>query len=222
MHSLAGALPPRLPAILDQELSGPNPSHRAAPLRVASSACRSRKALLPGWEKTPGLDPDDPEFVQKLADFEQYRATEDAQAIQPGGGRRGKAHSRSRGTDPSSTTSRTVLRPTSKKLPSGLSSRLPRHLCPAPERHGSFNMDAEDLTSLMESYANASQLTYDNNLQTLATPDDPAAIQIYPKDFEAKERVLDAIDVYNDEQRARATMTRSSATPTTWASSWAA
>ena len=67
-----------------------------------------------------------------------------------------------------------------------------------------FNMDAEDLASLMESYANASQLTYDNNLQTLgyATPDDPAAIQIYPKDFEAKERVLDVIDAYNDEQRA--------------------
>ena len=68
----------------------------------------------------------------------------------------------------------------------------------------SFNMDAEDLTSLMESYANASQLTYDNNLQTLgyATPDDPAAIQIYPKDFEAKERVVDVIDAYNEEQRA--------------------
>ena len=67
-----------------------------------------------------------------------------------------------------------------------------------------FNMDAEDLASLMESYANASQLTYDNNLQTLgyATPDDPASISIYPKDFEAKEGVLDVIDAYNDEQRA--------------------
>ena len=67
-----------------------------------------------------------------------------------------------------------------------------------------FNMDAEDLASLMESYANASQLTYDNNLQTLgyATPDDPAAIEIYPRDFEAKERVIDVIDVYNDQQRA--------------------
>ncbi len=67
-----------------------------------------------------------------------------------------------------------------------------------------FNMDAEDLASLMESYANAAQLTYDNNLQTLgyATPDDPAAIQIYPRDFEAKERVVDLIDAYNDEQRA--------------------
>ncbi|WP_455139284.1 ABC transporter ATP-binding protein/permease [Thermophilibacter sp.] len=67
-----------------------------------------------------------------------------------------------------------------------------------------FNMDAEDLASLMESYANASQLTYDNNLSTLgyATPDDPAAIMIYPKDFEAKEQVLGIIDAYNDAQRA--------------------
>ena len=67
-----------------------------------------------------------------------------------------------------------------------------------------FNMDAEDLASLMESYANASQLTFDNNLQTLgyATPDDPAAIEIYPRDFEAKERVIDVIDAYNEEQRA--------------------
>ena len=67
-----------------------------------------------------------------------------------------------------------------------------------------FNMDAEDLTSLMESYANASRLTFDNNLQTLgyATADDPAAIQIYPRDFEAKERVLDLVDAYNEEQRA--------------------
>ncbi len=66
-----------------------------------------------------------------------------------------------------------------------------------------FNMDAEDLTSLMESYSNASQLTYGNNLQALgyATPDDPAAIEIYPKDFEAKESVLDIIEAYNDEQR---------------------
>ncbi|WP_455135967.1 ABC transporter ATP-binding protein/permease [Thermophilibacter sp.] len=67
-----------------------------------------------------------------------------------------------------------------------------------------FSMDAEDLASLMESYANASQLTYDNNLATLgyATPDDPAAIMIYPKDFEAKEQVLGIIDAYNDAQRA--------------------
>ena len=67
-----------------------------------------------------------------------------------------------------------------------------------------FNMDADDLSSLMASYANASRLTYDNNLSTLgyAAEDDPISISIYPRDFEAKERVLDVIDRYNDDMRA--------------------
>ena len=68
----------------------------------------------------------------------------------------------------------------------------------------SFNMGAEDLTSLMSNYANASKLTYDNNLTTLgyADADDPISISIYPKDFTAKEDVLASIDAYNDQARA--------------------
>ena len=67
-----------------------------------------------------------------------------------------------------------------------------------------FNMDAEDLSSLMASYANAGRLTYDNNLTTLgyADPADPLAVSVYPVDFEAKEEVLGVIDRYNDEVRA--------------------
>lgn len=62
-----------------------------------------------------------------------------------------------------------------------------------------FNMDAEDLSSLMMSYAKASKLTYDNNLTTLGYADeaDPISVKIFPRDFEAKERVLDHIDTYN-------------------------
>ncbi len=68
----------------------------------------------------------------------------------------------------------------------------------------SFNMGAEDLTSLMSNYANASRLTYDNNLTTLgyADADDPISISIYPKDFSAKQDVLAAIDAYNEQMRA--------------------
>ena len=68
----------------------------------------------------------------------------------------------------------------------------------------SFNMGAEDLTSLMSNYANASRLTYDNNLTTLgyADADDPISISIYPKDFTAKEDVLASIDAYNERARA--------------------
>ena len=67
-----------------------------------------------------------------------------------------------------------------------------------------FNMDAEDLASLMSSYANASKLTYDNNLATLGYADqaNPQSVSIYPVDFEAKEAVLSAIDGYNQDVRA--------------------
>lgn len=67
-----------------------------------------------------------------------------------------------------------------------------------------FNMDAEDLSSLMMSYAKASKLTYDNNLTTLGYADeaDPISVKIFPRDFEAKERVLDHIDAYNNQVKA--------------------
>ena len=64
-----------------------------------------------------------------------------------------------------------------------------------------FNMDAEDLMSLMTNYANASKLTYDNNLITLGYADenDPQSVKIFPVDFEAKERVIASIDKYNSQ-----------------------
>ncbi len=67
-----------------------------------------------------------------------------------------------------------------------------------------FNMDAEDLSSLMMNYAKASKLTYDNNLITLgyADEDNPISIKIFPRDFEAKERVLAHIDDYNERAKA--------------------
>lgn len=67
-----------------------------------------------------------------------------------------------------------------------------------------FNMDAEDLSSLMMSYAKASKLTYNNNLTTLGYADeaDPISVKIFPRDFEAKERVLDHIDAYNKQVKA--------------------
>ncbi|WP_368130088.1 ATP-binding cassette domain-containing protein [Collinsella aerofaciens] len=67
-----------------------------------------------------------------------------------------------------------------------------------------FNMDAEDLSSLMMSYAKASKLTYDNNLTTLGYADetDPISVKIFPRDFEAKERVLGHIDTYNKQVKA--------------------
>ena len=63
-----------------------------------------------------------------------------------------------------------------------------------------FNMTADDLTSLMTSYANAGRLTYDSNLSTLGYADEsnPQMVKIYPIDFEAKNRVVASIDAYNE------------------------
>lgn len=63
-----------------------------------------------------------------------------------------------------------------------------------------FNMSQEDLTSLLMNYMNAEELSYDANLAKLgyAAVDDPETISIYPKDFVAKESVLDIIDAYNE------------------------
>ena len=87
-----------------------------------------------------------------------------------------------------------------------------------------FNMDAEDLSSLMMSYARKAELTYDNNLTTLAMRmrQTPSRLRFSLRDFEAKERVLDHIDAYQQSRsKPLATMIGQFRTPTTWASSWA-
>jgi ABC-type antimicrobial peptide transport system permease subunit len=67
-----------------------------------------------------------------------------------------------------------------------------------------FNMTQDELVSLMQSYADASNLTYENNLKTLgyADKDNPNEIDIYPNDFDAKQSILSLIDDYNDDMRA--------------------
>lgn len=68
-----------------------------------------------------------------------------------------------------------------------------------------FNMTQDDLTSLLTSYANASQLTYDNDLKKLgyAEEGNPKSISLYPKDFANKDKVLGVIDDYNAQMQAQ-------------------
>lgn len=68
-----------------------------------------------------------------------------------------------------------------------------------------FNMTQDDLTNLLQNYLNAEQLSYDHNLTKLgyATESDPQSINIYPIDFEHKEKVLEVIDDYNDQMKAQ-------------------
>ena len=62
-----------------------------------------------------------------------------------------------------------------------------------------FNMTEDDLTELMMSMSGMASATYDSNLQKLGYADfaKPSEIDIYPKDFESKEQVVDYLDRYN-------------------------
>ncbi len=66
-----------------------------------------------------------------------------------------------------------------------------------------FNMSQQDLASVLSNYANTNNLTYENNLMQMgyADPNNPQSIDLYPKDFQNKQNVLDAIDSYNQQMR---------------------
>ena len=66
-----------------------------------------------------------------------------------------------------------------------------------------LNMTQDDLTSLLTSFMNAKDLSYDANMETLgyAEEDSPESISIYPHDFNDKESVLDIIEGYNQRMR---------------------
>ncbi len=64
------------------------------------------------------------------------------------------------------------------------------------------SMNAEDLSKLMTAYAENSEADYEKNLEKLGIIDlnSPNTINIYPKDFEAKEAISNSITEYNNNQ----------------------
>ena len=67
-----------------------------------------------------------------------------------------------------------------------------------------MNMDENDLTELMMSMMGKEDASYDNNLKKLGYADfnKPSGIEIYPIDFESKEKVIGILDAYNDRMTA--------------------
>ena len=67
-----------------------------------------------------------------------------------------------------------------------------------------MNMDENDLTELMMSMMGKEDASYDNNLKKLGYADfnKPSGIDIYPIDFESKEKVIGILDAYNDRMTA--------------------
>lgn len=67
-----------------------------------------------------------------------------------------------------------------------------------------MNMDENDLTELMMSMMGKEDASCDNNLKKLGYADfnKPSGIDIYPIDFESKEKVIGILDAYNDRMTA--------------------
>ena len=68
----------------------------------------------------------------------------------------------------------------------------------------SFNLSQEDLAEIMASMMNTEERTYGNNLKDFgyANVNEPSSISIYPKSFESKEVVSNALTAYNDKMES--------------------
>ena len=66
-----------------------------------------------------------------------------------------------------------------------------------------MNMDEQELSELMMSLMTTETASYDGNLKKLGYADysKPASIDIYPKDFESKQSVIDILDAYNQKMK---------------------
>ncbi len=65
------------------------------------------------------------------------------------------------------------------------------------------NLSTEELAKVMETYNQNANASYETNLETLGAIDlnNPASINIYPKDFDAKDKITSAIKEYNQKQK---------------------
>ena len=73
----------------------------------------------------------------------------------------------------------------------------------AEQRMAMSKLSSEEIAQMMETYSANKDASYEKNLQKLGAVDidTPTSISIYPKDFEAKDKISDAIEEYNQKQR---------------------
>ena len=66
-----------------------------------------------------------------------------------------------------------------------------------------FRMTPEQIADIMETYRENMEATYEDNLITLGAIDleKPSSISIYPKSFDDKEKIANAIEEYNQKQK---------------------
>ena len=65
------------------------------------------------------------------------------------------------------------------------------------------SLSQEELAKLMSQYTENANATYEGNLEKLGVVDidNPSSINIYPKDFDSKEKITNCIEEYNQKQR---------------------
>lgn len=73
----------------------------------------------------------------------------------------------------------------------------------AEQRMAMSKLSSEEIAKMMETYSANKDASYEKNLQKLGAVDidTPTSISIYPKDFEAKDKISNAIEEYNQKQR---------------------
>lgn len=64
-------------------------------------------------------------------------------------------------------------------------------------------MNSDELAKMMEAYSENKDASYEKNMKTLEAIDidTPTSIKIYPKNFEAKDKIADEIEKYNQKQK---------------------
>lgn len=73
----------------------------------------------------------------------------------------------------------------------------------AEQRMAMSKLSSEEIAKMMETYSANKDASYEKNLQKLGAVDidTPTSISIYPKDFESKDKISNAIEEYNQKQR---------------------
>ena len=71
------------------------------------------------------------------------------------------------------------------------------------QRMAMSKLSSEEIAQMMETYSANKDSSYEKNLKKLGAVDidTPTSISIYPKDFEAKDKISSAIEEYNQKQR---------------------
>ena len=252
---VAGVPSPDFSAILDQELADPALTTEQLE-EVSELGGQLTQDFVAWWGANAGaLDPDDPDFVQKVSDhFEQYLATENAQALLTqidavaGTPVRERVEEivRAYVTNDLAPYLQGFLQSLSAQISEAISAQLQAAMADVLSQYASqaaaslsglqdafsvdvdtlssaiqFNMDAEDLASLMESYASSPTTTTSRRSATPRRTTRPRS-RSTPRTSRPRSTWSTPSTATTRTSAPPATRTRSSRTRTTWASSWAA